>query len=448
MKKDRLFGNVWSEYGYGTGPINSKVGKGESLIDYGKGRATLVTDGIIGKDTEYSSVKEGDGVVVAGYDKDLSNGKSFAEQASPLTVQVEKLNKIEDQRAKYEKNAHLSSLSKQTSKLQQKQIDAAKQPLLSELKDITDRQEWQHNIEKYIQQIPQQSDFMSYGYAKDGKDNKNKSKKDYSWMSGSGLGAANAISNLSRMLWWNNQKPVYNNTYIPNTYQSRGLQGLANLRYNPYPAIQAAKQAERQAAYANANSGGLSGAQKYLGRIALGIGNMQNMANVYAQAEQQNNALRAQYYDAALKYGDADATRRQSALQYDLSRFDQAHGAKVKGVEQWLANSQNAINQWYANEFKRKTYQDTLDIYKDQTKFDRQALQQSMAEAAANRKANAEMYNKWLNAQQNTNNANKPQSTFSYTLFYPNLFGNSTLYNNMWYTPQMRPLSQILADVK
>ena len=365
-------------------------------------------------------------------------------------MRIQKLDEIAKKRENFERNGHLSSLSKNTARVEQQEANKVRNNTLTEMKEITDRQKYQHDIEN----AAQQSDFMNYGYAdrgkdnKDNKDNKDK-KKDYSWMSAQFPAISNLATGIGRLLYWNGQKPVYNNTYIPNTYMPRGLQGLASLRYNPYPAVQAAQQAEREAAYANANSGGLSGAQKYLGRIALGLGNMQNMANVYAQAEQQNNALRSQYYNAALQYGDADATRRQTALQHDLQRYDQAHGAKIKGVEQWLANSQNAINQWYANEFKRKTYQDTLDIYKDQTEFDRQALQQSMTEAAANRKAMADMYDKQLKEWQNMNNVNKPQSTFSYTLSYPNLFGNGTLYNNMWYTPhQMRPLSEILNDVK
>lgn len=440
----KLIGNVWSADGYGLGPVNSKVGKGESIIDYQNGDATLVTKGTVGKDTEYSSVQDGDQNVIAGNDIDWSNGQSFAQQVLPLTMRIQKLDEIAKKRENFERNGHLSSLSKNTARVEQQEADKVRNNTLAEMKEITDRQKYQHDVET----AAQQSDFMEYGQAARGKDNKDK-KRDYSWMSAQFPALSNLATGIGRLLYWNGQKPVYNNTYIPNTYMSRGLQGLASLRYNPYPAVQAAQQAEREAAYANANSGGLSGAQKYLGRIALGLGNMQNMANVYAQAEQQNNALRGQYYNAALQYGDADATRRQTALQHDLQRYDQAHGAKIKGVEQWLANSQNAINQWYANEFKRKTYQDTLDIYKDQTEFDRQALQQSMAEAEANRKATADMYDKQLKAWQNMNNANKPQSTFSYTLSYPNLFGNSTLYNNMWYTPrQMRPLSEILNDVK
>lgn len=39
-----LKGNkVWTPNGYQTGPVNSLVGKGESIIDYTNGTGTLVT---------------------------------------------------------------------------------------------------------------------------------------------------------------------------------------------------------------------------------------------------------------------------------------------------------------------------------------------------------------------------------------------------------------------
>jgi len=36
---------VWTPNGYRLGPVNSLVGKGESIIDYNNGTGTLITKG-------------------------------------------------------------------------------------------------------------------------------------------------------------------------------------------------------------------------------------------------------------------------------------------------------------------------------------------------------------------------------------------------------------------
>lgn len=52
-----LKGNkVWTPNGYQSGPVNSLVGKGESIIDYTNGTGTLVTKGKVGVDNQPSSV--------------------------------------------------------------------------------------------------------------------------------------------------------------------------------------------------------------------------------------------------------------------------------------------------------------------------------------------------------------------------------------------------------
>ena len=47
---------VWTPNGYQEGPVNSLVGKGESIIDYTNGTGTLVTKGKVGVDNQPSSV--------------------------------------------------------------------------------------------------------------------------------------------------------------------------------------------------------------------------------------------------------------------------------------------------------------------------------------------------------------------------------------------------------
>ncbi len=82
----QLKGNkVWTPNGYQSGPVNSLVGKGESIIDYTNGTGTLVTKGKVGVDNQPSSVSVNDNNVIAGNDIDWSNGMKFSDQVAPLT---------------------------------------------------------------------------------------------------------------------------------------------------------------------------------------------------------------------------------------------------------------------------------------------------------------------------------------------------------------------------
>ena len=106
---------VWTPNGYQVGPINSLVGKGESIIDYTNGTGTLVTKGKVGVDNQPSSVKENDSNVIAGNDIDWTTGIKFSDQIAPLTAKLQMYNNIEKATGK---NYNMSSLSKQTAQLQ------------------------------------------------------------------------------------------------------------------------------------------------------------------------------------------------------------------------------------------------------------------------------------------------------------------------------------------
>lgn len=97
---------------------------------------------------------------------------------------------------------------------------------------------------------------------------------------------AGLTASLGQLAHWSKNPPATVNTYAANPYETRALSDLAKLRYNPYPDIQALYDAERRAAYANEQAGGMLGGQRYLGRIGLGIAGMRNAANVYSNAQQ------------------------------------------------------------------------------------------------------------------------------------------------------------------
>jgi len=104
---------VWSPAGLKAGQKNSLVGKGESIIDFNHGLASLVTKGRVGVDNQPSSVIEGDSNVIVGNDVDWSTGIKFSDQAAPITAKLQSYNDI-TKNVEDDKYASYSSLHTQT----------------------------------------------------------------------------------------------------------------------------------------------------------------------------------------------------------------------------------------------------------------------------------------------------------------------------------------------
>lgn len=163
----RKISTVWTPSGRTTGPVNSLVGKGESLINYNTGNATLVTKGKVGVDNQPSSITSGDDNVIAGNDKDWAgyfsgntssispSGEpvSFANQVAPITARIQKINALEGKFRSNMKKSDLDSMAKQTQQLFNQNVNTVKSPLMSAAKDITDRQQEQHEMEKRYRYI-------------------------------------------------------------------------------------------------------------------------------------------------------------------------------------------------------------------------------------------------------------------------------------------------------
>ena len=101
---------VWSPSGYEYGPINSLVGKGESIINFNNQTASYVKTGKVGKDTEPSSVRDDDDNVILGNDINWKTGNKFSQEALPHTMQIEQINDMEKKLNK--KNSKYDSLYK------------------------------------------------------------------------------------------------------------------------------------------------------------------------------------------------------------------------------------------------------------------------------------------------------------------------------------------------
>lgn len=368
-----LKGNkVWTPNGYQAGPVNSLVGKGESIIDYTNGTGTLVTKGKVGVDNQPSSVRRDDDNVIAGNDVDWSNGMKFSDQVAPLTAKLQMYNDIEKRAGK---KSDLSSLSKQTIELQKNQLDRAKAPILQAMKNITDRQEKQHQIEDYAAQIKHNC----------GKDRFDKGK---SFLKSYTTGGKGKVSNLmldtgyafpalleTQMLnHWRRENPVMPNIYAANRYAPIALQTMAGNRVSANPILEKLYAQDRQAAYQLANSGGYTGGQRQANRVALALGNQRNVADALMNVQEKNAAYRNAYAEMAARLGDSDAQRLQQSSQYGWEAYNRAHGAKTKGIETHLANLGLIGQKWLSQRIKNKQYGDILDIYQQDVDNKKEAL--------------------------------------------------------------------------
>lgn len=375
-----LKGNkVWTPNGYQSGPVNSLVGKGESIIDYTNGTGTLVTKGKVGVDNQPSSVSINDNNIIAGNDVDWSNGMKFSDQVAPLTAKLQMYNNIEKRAGK---KSELSSLSKQTMELQKNQLDRAKAPILQAMKNITDRQERQHQIEDYAAQI-------KHNCGKDRFDNGkslwDKTKQTISSWSKSGKGkVSNSILDLgyafpalleTQMLnHWRRENPVMPNIYAANRYAPIALQTMAGNRVSANPILEKLYAQDRQAAYQLANSGGYTGGQRQANRVALALGNQRNVADALMNVQEKNATYRNAYAQMAARLGDSDAQRLQQSNQYGWEAYNRAHGAKTKGIETHLANLGLIGQKWLSQRIKNKQYRDILDIYQQDVDNKKESL--------------------------------------------------------------------------
>lgn len=364
-----LKGNkVWTPNGYQSGPVNSLVGKGESIIDYTNGTGTLVTKGKVGVDNQPSSVSVNDNNVIAGNDVDWSNGMKFSDQVAPLTAKLQMYNNIEKRAGK---KSELSSLSKQTMELQKNQLDRAKAPILQAMKNITDRQERQHQIEDYAAQI-------KHNCGKDRFDNGkslwDKTKQTISSWSKSGKGKVSnlmldagyafpALLETQMINHWRRENPVMPSIYAANRYAPIALQTMAGNRVSANPILKKLYAQDRQAAYQLANSGGYTGGQRQANRVALALGNQRNVADALMNVQEKNAAYRNAYAEMAARLGDSDAQRLQQSNQYGWEAYNRAHGAKTKGIETHLSNLGLIGQKWLSQRIKNKQYGDILDMY-------------------------------------------------------------------------------------
>lgn len=184
------------------------------------------------------------------------------------------------------------------------------------------------------------------------------------WIPNAIVSGFGALAGLNQYFDARNQTVKRARTYVSNPYTANVLQGLAGLQYNPYPIINQLKNRQAYLNYSLNNSGGLSGSQKYLGKIANANNMYKVTADVLTDLQERNLGLRSNYYSTMANLGAQDAQRRQSANQYDLDYYSKARAARQSGMQMGIYNMLNQIQNWYANDFKRRQFNDTMSLYR------------------------------------------------------------------------------------
>ena len=212
-----------------------------------------------------------------------------------------------------------------------------------------------------------------------------------------GLGVATGLGQLFSSAFQRVKKP---NTYVSNPYANAALTGLAGLNINPYPMMQQMRDQENRNLYQINRAGGLSGAQKAFANVATGIGTQRNIADLGANIQAQNNQYKTNYYSTLLNAGQADRAARIGANQYDLDYFSKAHNAKLQMSQMGIYNMLNALQQGYANAFKRKQFNKVYDLYAQDMALNKKKTNAEIAnmkdEAAYNRRYLADLRKKGI----------------------------------------------------
>ena len=393
---------VWSPDGYVSGLHNSYVGKGEVIANFNSGKASVITKGKVGVDNQKSSVSENDNNVILGNDVDFTTGRTFAEQGRPYADKLHFINQSEKKVGKYGK---LSSLSKSTQNLYNKQISSTKQQLLDGLKDISDRQAEQHNYE---------NDMRQYAHFASG--------KWLPYMQMAMPSITGIADGIGRYISANKQNIENSDTYYRNPYAQRALQGLAGLRYDVDPELRQYANQQAYNKYAIDQQGGLTAGQKYIAKNSLYNDYMNNVAKLYANANNINNQYKAQYYDQLMKAGEAERSALTSARRYDADIYAKARAAQLNMANQARKDALENLYRMDKRFADYKMWKDTNRIYEQDMTNKKQDVQNSLniaRETAASNERIARMMN----------NSNRVVTSPMFYGFTPNSLYNSLDFN-------------------
>ena len=167
-----------------------------------------------------------------------------------------------------------------------------------------------------------------------------------------------------------NQSIKSPNVYASNPYAQDAFAAMNEIKNNPYPTLWQLRDAEARTKYALDQAGGLGSGQKMLARIAQQGLTQNAWAKSLADVQAYNNAQKMAVQNAKLQTGYQDATRRQQSNAFNEEYTAKSHAARQQGMQMGVYNFLNQLQGYYANEFKRRQFNDTMDLYRQQQKLD------------------------------------------------------------------------------
>ena len=206
------------------------------------------------------------------------------------------------------------------------------------------------------------------------------------WIPNAISSGATMLGGLAQYLDAKNQSVKKPNSYVSNPYEMKAFETLAGLRINPYPISLNLKNAELRTNRAIDVSGGLSVGQRKLQRLAALNQTQRNISDALANIEMQNNSYFSDYAKTALQAGMNNAKMAMAANQYDLDYYSKAHAARQQGMQAGMYNLINGMQQYYANDFKRRQFNDTMGLYREQLDIDKQKTLADIQNMAFNQK--------------------------------------------------------------
>lgn len=232
-------------------------------------------------------------------------------------------------------------------------------------------------------------------------------------------GIVGAAASLDQILQAAINKPYKPKSYVSNPYESEALSTLAGLGINPYPITQQLRSAATQANRSIDRSDGLGVGQRPLSRLAVLNTTQNNISNALSSIQQQNNSYLSDYAKTTLQAGANNAKMKMAADQYDLDYYSKAHAARQQGIQTGIYNMLNNLQQYYANDFKRRQFNDMMGLYKQQLSLDQQRLLHDLYDNGSSFAKNMENYtrnqkNQYLINRVATNPAFDPTKALTY----------------------------------
>lgn len=171
-----------------------------------------------------------------------------------------------------------------------------------------------------------------------------------------------ALAGLDQIL--QRDKPRIQNSYASNPYELNALTTLAGLRTNMYPITRQLINAEGRTNNIINTSGGMSTAQRDLGRRSSLLGLYKSIADAYAGAQMQDNQYLSDFAKSAINVGESRAQRRMNSTWRDEDYNAKSHAAWIQRPQMGEYNMMNALQSGLKNANDYYQFKDTMSMYR------------------------------------------------------------------------------------